>query len=83
MVTDLTELEQKPIEQQDISVDDAHSVFSSARTMISRTNNAITSSSIAYDGNTLMGPESFTNVKLKPSKFLDPDAKRSESQLKY
>jgi hypothetical protein len=76
-------LEQKPIEQQDISVDDAHSVFSSARTMISRANNQLTSNSIAYDGSTIVGPESFTNAKLKPSNFLDPDAKRSESQLKY
>jgi len=51
--------------------------------MISRANNQQTNNSIAYDGSTIAGPESFTNVKLKPSKFLDPDAKRSESQLKY
>jgi hypothetical protein len=51
--------------------------------MISRANNGLTNNSIAYDGSTLGGPESFTNVKLKPTKFLDPDAKRSESQMKY
>lgn len=51
--------------------------------MISKPSNLLTSNSIVPDGSTIVGPESFTDVKFIPSKFLDPDAKRSESQLKY
>jgi hypothetical protein len=75
-ITDLTDFELKPIEQQDISADDAHSVFTSARTMLSRASNPLTSNSIHYDSSTIQS-DGLQNFKFK-SNFLDPDTKRGE-----
>lgn len=79
-ITDMTDLELKPIDQQDISYDDAHSLFSSARTMLSKPQH-VTTSSINYGmESTFMGEkESFGQIKMKPaSNFLKPNAKQND-----